>query len=350
MPPTAVPSVPPTAHYGPLEALREAIAANPDPGLLAAVQELAAQLKGPRTSLVPRTDAGGLAESLDIDAILEAFMAAEKRDWVPLPGRYYFSKIANCFRKEWFKEKGYLCDHNVLPDDCETCRFDAGKAEPGHATEYWLQVLMEEVYTKGKGGAVLKDLRISKSIPAGKETVYLSGKTDMMVMGDNMVVKEFTELKTAVFWKDSKTQFGKKHGKSVPLFMAGIEEPERTSGFANLNNAVQLAVGVQILRDNGITVEQASLIYMSRERYRDYLRILLSESDVKFLAEWADAWIVRHHQNLKSKTPPAPEFCMGYECRNCPFTKACKDAGGKRVISPEVVGINARLEAAYAKA
>lgn len=297
---------------------------------------------------VPRTMAGGIAESMSIDDVLEAFMEREQDDWTPYPGRYYFSKIGNCFLKEWAKEKGWLCDHGMKENVCSTCRFDAGKSAPGHAAEYWLQNLMEQVYTKGKPGSVLKDIRISKEIRASKtEVIYLVGKTDMLVVGDNFVVKEFMELKTAVFWKREKTEFAKKHGKNAPLFFAGIEEPKRPGGLANLNNALQLAVGVKVLRDAGIKVELASLVYMSRERYRDYVRILLSDTDVDYLFDWSVEWLLRHHENVKSDTPPAPEFMMGYECRNCPFAvqcdRLCKETKQTRQISSMVVGINQRL-------
>jgi len=304
---------------------------------------------------VPRTPAGGLAHSMSLDDIYEAKMERDQRDWTPFPGRYYFSKIGSCFRKEWLKEKGTFCNHDRHPDICPECRFDAGKSEPGHAVEFWIEKLMEEVYTKGKGGSVLKDMRISEAIPVPQTDpkdpstgfIHLVGKTDMLVMGDNFRVLEFMELKTAVFWKQNKTAFAEQYGKSVPLALAGIEEPEVPNGLANVNNALQLAVGVKILRNAGLTVDIASLIYMSRERYRDYVRILLSEKDVDYLHDWSVEWLLRHHENVQSDEAPAPEFMMGYECRNCPFSNQCneiaQERGETRHISPMMVGLNARL-------
>lgn len=319
------------------------------------LKALRAKLRPEQAFSVPRTPAGGIAESLEIDDILEIMMQRDE-DRSIYPGRYYFSKIFSCFRKEGWKEQRRACDHGI--DDlekCETCRFDAGKSEPGHASEDHLQHLMEQVYTKGKPGSVLKDMRISVALEAecedkdGKgvvETIYIIGKTDTLVMGDNFEVLEFNELKTPIFWPAKKNAFIKTHGKVVPLFLAGIEEPTCNDGIVNVNNAIQLAVGVHILRKNGLKVRKVSLTYMSRERYRDYVKILFTEAEVEFLYNLAVWWTTEFHAMVKRGVFP-PLFFMGYECRNCPFqeqcVKECAENGETRKIHPSMVGINDRL-------
>lgn len=318
-----------------------------------------AKLKPEQKFPIPRTPAGGIAESLELDDMFEAFMERNQDDWVSIPGRYYFSKIGNCFYKEWCKENNLPCDHGTDPNTCLTCRFDAGKSEPGHAVEEYLQFMMEQVYVKGKPGSVLKDMRISDAVEVEcedakgklvKETIHIVGKTDMLVMGDNFEILEFEELKTPIYWPKVKNAFMKAHGKVAPLFLAGVEEPQRSDGIVNLGNALQLAVGVHILRKNGLKVRKVSLIYMSRERYRDYVKIIFSEKEVEYLYDLAVWWMTEHHANVRSGKPPLPQFMMGWECDYCPFNARCsarnKKDGLKREIHPIVVGLDKRLQEA----
>lgn len=314
------------------------------------------KLRDPQKFPVPRTPAGGIAEAMEWDDMLEAQMERSKDDWESFAGRYYFSKIVNCFRKERYTDTDTPCDHGSLPKVCLECRFDEGNSAPGNAVEEKLQQIMENVYVKGKPGAVLKDMRISDPIEVEcetesgetiRETIYILGKTDMLTMGDNFEVLQFDELKTPMYWPAKKAGFIKTHGKIVPLFLAGIEEPETPNGIVNINNAVQLAIGVQILRKNGLKVRKVALTYMNRERYREHVKILFNEEETKFLYDLGVWWTQEYHAFIRSGKLPPALFFMGWECRNCPFANRCteqeKADGSKKKIHPAMVGLNARM-------
>lgn len=319
-----------------------------------------AKLKPQPKTPVPRTPGGGIAEAMEIDDLLEAFNEREE-DRTNYLNRYYFSKIVNCFFKEWCKDNGFPCDHGMEIDACLECRFDPGNAQPGNAVEDRLQVIMEQVYTKGKPGSVLKDMRLTDALevecedPDGKtvqETIYINGKTDMLQMGDNFDINEFTELKTPIFWPSKKKSFLKTNNKIVPLFLAGVEEPERPDGITNINNLVQLAFGVHVLRRKGMTIKKVALVYMNRERYREYIKILLSDADVEFLYELGVWWTTEYHSYIRSGKVPPPQFFMGYECRNCPVAARCEERnkadGLKKAIHPVMLGLNKRMAEANA--
>lgn len=322
--------------------------------------------KPPSQFEVPRTASGGIGDVLSLDDLLERLAEINsEEDRFERPGRYYASKIGKCFRQEWMREKLVMPDDGLpLTDPKSNYRFDPGNFAPGNATEDHIRYLREKVYSKGKPGAVLKDVRISKAIQVeiegadGKvstETIHAIAKSDDVIVGDNLEILDFTEMKSPIFWPKKKQYFMEKYGKTVPLSLIGIEEPTRTDGLVNVNNALQLCLGAQILADSGRAPRRVTLIYVNRERYREHIQILLAPPEVKFLYEFAIWWMTEHHLNLKSATPPASQFFMGYECKptSCPFAQRCaaldKKDGRVKHIHPSMVGLNARLEAANAE-
>lgn len=312
---------------------------------------------------VSRTAAGGIEDAMPLDQILEANWDLSQAEWAARATsaskkRFNFSKIGTCFLQAWLKEKGVAGDDGLPLDHPDSqFRFAPGNSEPGHATEDHVQYLMEQVYAKGKPGAVQKDIRMSEALQVegldekGEpvvQTIYVSGKSDIVIMGDNLEIIDFMELKSPIMWPRKKTAFIEKYGKAVSLNIAKIEEPAEPNGIVNLNNALQLAIGVHILRKNGIRIKKVTLLYVNRERYAEHVAILLSPAEVRELYDLAVWWITEHYSHLCQDTPPDPHFFMGYECKRCPVTARCKSLGGERKIHPIVPGLNERMAAAQA--
>lgn len=331
--------------------------------------------KPKRESLLSKLkdDAGGITRLPTLDEVLDEMNG--KDDWEPRTGQhYYFSNILRCFREAWLKSKGWNCDHELKPDDCAICRFDAGKAQPGIGTENSIRRLYAEVLNYGRlDGPILNDVRFSVPITVEwveeeesqkkpgkyiarnkKATVYLIGKTDTIIQGDNQRVIGFTELKTPIFMFPSNiSKLTKALGtKRIPLSLAGILEPDNPSGVVYLPQLVQMAIGAKVLDLQGRRPELAVLQTVSRANYRDHIEVIVTPEEYSYLYDMALWWVREAHINLQFDEMPSPEFFTGKQCEYCSFQKACeaenRRTGELRVMHPTIPGIQARIEALHA--
>lgn len=313
--------------------------------------EIAAKLmppKEPSLFEVPRNAAGGITHTLVFDEALERYNEIAN-SWRGKENRYYFSNIGQCFRKKWFEAKGIMADDGLPPRDIKSkYRFDPGKSEVGNAMEARFQYILEQVYG---AGSILKNVRMSEEIKLPKddgsvESIFVAGKSDQLVVGDNLDILNFYEVKAPEHWPDRKKSFVNRYGKIVPLHIAGIEEPMRSEGIANINQLLQLAAGVHMLRKKGLSPQETTLFYVDRSNMRNHIEIKLSHEDAEFLHDFGIWWIMEHHTNLRSDIPPEPQYFMGWECRLCPFAQRCKSVGGQRRVHDNMIGINAQLATA----
>lgn len=300
--------------------------------------------------LFSRDPAGGVSKVLSLKDELEEYSRIRGEDFADRAGRYHFSSMGMCFRRRWYEGKGRLCDCGNDPRICPTHRFAPGRAEPGNAVENHFRLMQESVYAGGKEGTVLKDVRFSEAIPVPlgdgtTEDIHLAGRSDPMIVGDNLRIRRFTEVKTPFSWPDKKRSFVKSHGHSVPLALARIDVDGR--GLVNLNQALQLCAGVHIMAKHGNPPERIVLVYADRGDFDNHLEIVITLPEAEVLHDFAVWWATEHHLNLKDDRPPPPQFMMGWECnRSCPFPGQCLNDGGKRALHPAVIDINGRLDAA----
>ncbi len=316
--------------------------------------------------------AGGIVQVPSLDEVLDEI--ARLDTWQDKENHYYFSAVLKCFRRMWYEGRGVPCDHGLAIRECKICRFDPGKSEPGHATEQHIRALFSRVLNYGKpDGPVLNDVRFSVPVPVewsyeeesqkkpGKyivrtkqATVYIVGKSDTIIAGDNLTVKQFEENKSPIFSFPAKARrLSEKLGtKRIPLSLAGITEPDDPEGVVSLNQVTQLAIGCKILETRGTPPETAILRTVDRGNYRDHIEVVVTSEEWNFLYDLAIWWVKEHHSNLQFDEPPEPQFFAGYECKYCPVQKRCADdnrrLGQERVIHPVVPGISARIEALHA--
>jgi hypothetical protein len=287
---------------------------------------------------------GGIQNVLPLSDALDAFGEKKDHDWTPAPNRYYFSGTMSCFRKSWFKQMNRLAKQAALPEpypEDPDNEYETGNSEAGNAVEQHLIAIWKRLY--GFEGAVLKDVRFSLSVETDFGPIMITGKSDPIIIGDNLDVLEFNEVKSALFWAKKHTSVTEKYGRVVPLSLVGVDSPDE-AGPANVNNVAQLALGASILAKKGMAPKKTVLTYVSRSNFEDNLQILLSPKDIEFFARLAEWWVVEHHADLQKKeTPPEPQFFMGYECKYCSFADACLKAGGTKTIHPIMRGLNERL-------
>lgn len=323
-------------------------------------QALLKEMRAPTKWDVPRDPgSGGILASIPFDAALEGYAAKRQDEWTPRAGRHYFSGLGRCFRWAWLKQKGVLCDCGFKIDLCPKHRFAPGKAEGGNGAERAFQYVLEQHYASGFEGTILKNIRFSEPVEItpddGEPYVdHACGRSDQILVGDNLRILNFWELKTPFFWKRKFDEIVDAMGRVVPLGTALIEDSgDAPNGVVNLNQVLQLAAGAYIMRQNGNQPNQVTLVYMDRSNYGNHLEILLSPDDVEFLHTFAIWWITEHSLNLRDDMPPPSQFFMGWECGYCPFAAQCsaldKKLGKKRTIHPAMVGINDRLAATNRK-
>ncbi len=318
-----------------------------------------------------KDEAGGISRMPTLDEVLDEVNA--QNDYEARPNSYHFSNLMRCFRWQWYKAKKVPCYHGQQPDECPTCRFDAGKAEPGVSTEDGIRRLYAKVLNWGRlDGPILNDVRFSIPIQVEwqeeeesekkpgkyilrnrKTTVYLTGKSDTLIQGDNGRIIGFTEVKSPIFMfpKDITKKTNAFGTKRLPLTIAGIEEPDNPDGVVSLHQLTQAGVGMKVLEASGRAPETGLLQTISRANYRDHIEVVITPEEWNFLYEQAVWYVRENHINIQFDEPPAPEFFLGWECGYCPFQKACEDqnrrSGESRVIHPTVPGIQSRIEALH---
>jgi hypothetical protein len=321
--------------------------------------------------------AGGITRMPSIDEVLDEMN--QLNDWEERTARldhFYFSGLFKCFRFDWYKSRKYPCNHGKPVNDCEVCRFDSGKSEAGVGTENSIRRLYATVLNYGRtDGPILNDIRFSIPIEVSwveeeesqkkpgkyiarnkKATVYLVGKTDTVIQGDNQRVVGFTELKTpqSYFVVEKIKKVTESLGtKRVPLTIAGIQEDDNPRGIVSLPQVAQMAVGAFVLHKQGRTPDVAVLQTVSRANYREHIEVVVTPEEYGFLYDLALWWVREAHINRQFDSPPAPEFFTGYDCTYCPFSDECikenKRTGQQRVIHPMVPGIDGRIKALHAQ-
>jgi hypothetical protein len=319
-----------------------------------------------------KNEAGGISRMPTLDEVLDEITDAD--DYEQRPGAYHFSNLMRCFRWQWYKQRGQPCGHGLPVKECKTCRFDGGKSEPGHAAEAGIRKVYAQVLNRGNpDGPILNDMRFSIPIEVTwveeeesqkkpgkyiarnkKQTVYLTGKSDTLIQGDNGTIIGFTELKTPAneFFPKKITKKTEAYGtKRLPLTLAGIQEPDNPDGCVSLHQLTQAGVGMKVLEVNGRKPETGVLQTVSRSNWRDHIEVVLTPEEWSFLYDLAVWYVKEMHINAQFDEPPAPEFFLGWECGFCSYAGACaeenKRTGQDRVIHPTVPGIQGRIEALH---
>lgn len=299
---------------------------------------------------IPERDeeSGALVNTLTLDELMAAFKA-KRSDHKYRPNRYYFSKLAICFLKAWFQEKG-------VPEDPNTPIYEDGDSEAGNAIEERIIHMLRSVY--GYEGTVLKNIRFSEPVhfevegPDGKvskATVFIIGRTDPIIIGDNFQFLDFFEIKSAKAWSKPKAYMENMLArKEIPLRLAQIESPD-SEGAASINHLVQLAIGCKILRDRGLNPAKKRLLYVDRVNMNRNVSVLLTDAEVDYLYDLGVMWTQQHHANLQSDQPPAPQWFMKWECGYCAYDKRCATVCAttkqRRAVHPAMIGINERIAA-----
>lgn len=322
-----------------------------------------------------KNEAGGFSRMPSLDEMLDEI--SENDDYETRPGSYHFSNLMRCFRWQWYKLKDTPCDCGVPIKQCKTHRFDAGKSKPGVAAEDGIRKLYADILNYGRhDGPILNDVRFSIPIEVTwveeeestkkpgkyiarnkKQTVYLTGKSDTLIQGDNGTIIGFTELKTPIneFFPKKITNLTEAYGtKRLPLTLAGIQEPDNPKGVVSLHQLTQAGVGMKVLELHGRKPEMGVLQTVSRSNWRDHIEVVITPEEWSFLYDLAVWYVKEAHINAQFDEPPAPEFFLGWECGYCPFNARCaaenKRSGQERVIHPTVPGLQGRIEALHDEA
>lgn len=279
---------------------------------------------------------GALIGTLTPDETLQAYTEEKRKDWKDIPGRYYYSKLGVCFRKAWYEGK-------KVPRDPDAEPYEDGDSEAGNAAEEHYITILRSVY--GEEGTILKNVRFSMPIVVEKgRTIYIIGRSDPIIVGDNFRILEFTEMKSKKGWPYNFTNFVKAFGKEVPLAAAKVQAGKE--GLISINHLIQLSIGVKVLRDQGMKTEKKRLFMVDRNNWSSNLSILLSDAEVDFLYDIGVYWTQVHDGQLQHDKPPEPEFWMGWECGYCPFKGRCGRDGGERRITEVMSSVNDNLAAA----
>lgn len=247
-----------------------------------------------------------------------------------------------CHRRKYWDWIGRDLDPGESP-------YPKGMGMAGDASEDAVEYILNKAM--GWSTPIVDNVRITRKLDAHDgNTLTLTGRADPIILGDNLEVERFYEVKSKQYGLPKALKsVAEMMGRRAPLWMPGIGiRDAQDEGVVPFRYAVQASVYAHTLAENGRTPKETSILYVDQSNYEEHMSILVSPSIAEFLVGVAEDWVREQYEYRKNEETPPPRFTDPKACSWCSYSKQCaafnENSGEEREMWEPVKSINEDLE------